>query len=205
MWKFGGTEGRSPSLEFDSAYYLETNPSVVQARLNPLLHYLRIGRFEGRSTLPEGNQNLSDVKSDIITPKCIPSDESWSTLSPRKGSDQCALDVIVPVYKGRAETLHCLYSVLNAGCKASFELIVINDASPDTQLVEDLQRLAGLDLFTLLDNERNQGFVRSVNRGMGLHSDRDVVLLNADTEVFDGWLDRLQLAANRKNIPKPVL
>jgi hypothetical protein len=31
----------------------------------------------------------------------------------------------------------------------------------------------------------------SVNEGMALHGDRDVVLLNSDTEVAAGWLDRL--------------
>ena len=49
----------------------------------------------------------------------------------------------------------------------------------------------------LLENSQNHGFVHTANRGMGLHQDRDVVLLNADTEVFDGWLDRLQRAARR--------
>ena len=44
-------------------------------------------------------------------------------------------------------------------------------------------------------NERNLGFVRSVNRGMALHPDRDVVLLNSDTEVANDWLDRLQRIA----------
>src|SRR5262249_31632988 len=41
----------------------------------------------------------------------------------------------------------------------------------------------------------NLGFVRSVNRGMQLHGDRDVVLLNSDTEVANDWLDRLHAAA----------
>ena len=190
-------KGRSPSLEFNSAYYLETNPSVAQARLNPLLHYLRIGRFEGRSTLPEDNQAFSRSESNVSSLKCIPSDASWTTLNPRKGDGPCTLDVIVPVYKGRAETLQCLYRVLTAVNSVSFELTVINDASPDAALVEDLQRLAGQGLFTLLQNAENRGFVHSVNRGMSLHPDRDVVLLNADTEVFDGWLDRLQQAADR--------
>ena len=49
---------------------------------------------------------------------------------------------------------------------------------------------------TLLRNERNLGFVQSVNRGMVLHPDRDVVLLNSDTEVANDWLDRLSAAAH---------
>jgi hypothetical protein len=51
--------------------------------------------------------------------------------------------------------------------------------------------LAGLGLINLIENAENKGFVGSANSGLFLNDDRDVVLLNADTLVFDGWLDRL--------------
>ena len=39
-----------------------------------------------------------------------------------------------------------------------------------------------------------------MNSGMSLHGDRDVILLNSDTEVADGWVDRLAaLASARKD------
>ncbi len=44
-------------------------------------------------------------------------------------------------------------------------------------------------------HEKNLGFVHSVNDGMALHADRDVVLLNSDTEVPEGWLSRMREAA----------
>jgi len=198
FWKWGGMEGRSPSPEFNSGYYLQTNPVVAQMHLNPLLHYLRIGRLEGRSTLPEEDRN-----SPTSTPNSRPyrnfiiDEDSWSALKPRTGDQSATVDVIVPVFKGRDETLRCLQSVLQTSCDTSFELIVINDASPDTGLTDELQLLAGLGLFSLLVNSENRGFVYTVNRGMSLHKDRDVVLLNSDTEVFGNWLDRLRLAASR--------
>ena len=46
----GGFEGRNPSPEFDSAYYLENNPDVVQSGINPLVHYIKFGEKEQRST-----------------------------------------------------------------------------------------------------------------------------------------------------------
>jgi GT2 family glycosyltransferase/glycosyltransferase involved in cell wall biosynthesis len=105
--------------------------------------------------------------------------------------------VVVPVYKGHLETLRCLHSVLVARTSTPFELVVINDASPDKKLAADLEQLAEQGLFTLYRNSSNRGFVYTANRGLRLHPQRDVVLLNADTEVFDGWLDRLVSAANR--------
>ncbi|MGA6924502.1 MAG: glycosyltransferase, partial [Desulfosarcina sp.] len=50
---------------------------------------------------------------------------------------------------------------------------------------------------TLLINSENRGFVQSANRGLRLHVDRDVVLLNSDTQVFNGWIDRLRQTAMR--------
>ena len=46
----------------------------------------------------------------------------------------------------------------------------------------------------VLTNERNIGFPASVNLGFE-QSDRDVVLLNSDTEVFPGWLESMVIAA----------
>ena len=120
-----------------------------------------------------------------------------STKNHGVGIGPDAVDVIVPVYKGRAETLRCLYSVLAASCSTSFELIVINDASPDEQLVKELQRLAGQGLVHVAGKFAESRLCPYCQSWHGLHQDRDVVLLNADTEVFDGWLDRLQQAASR--------
>ena len=193
--RWGGIEGRSPSPEFDGSYYMQTNPSVTQSRLNPLLHYLQIGRFEGRSTVPEENRIDFDARPGVVIRVSMPSEASWTGLKPRAGIDRAPVDVVVPVYKGRAETLQCLYSVLAASCTTSFELVVIDDAGPDAELNEDLERLSNRGLFTLMSNPQNLGFVHTVNLGMALHPKRDVVLLNADTEVFDGWLDRLRQTA----------
>lgn len=196
--KWGGLEGRSPNPQFDSAHYLRSNLDVAEARMNPLLHYLLIGRMEGRSTLPQEQAGDSPFSEPGEIPQpSLPNEASWSALTPRAGIGHAKVDVVVPVYKGRAETLRCLHSVLAAACNIPFELIVINDASPDTELVEDLQQLAGQGLFTLLSNPENRGFVHTVNRGMALHGQRDVILLNADTEAYDRWLERLHNAAHR--------
>jgi hypothetical protein len=61
-----------------------------------------------------------------------------------------------------------------------------------------LDDLAAQGRIELLKNDRNLGFVRTVNRGLALHPDRDVVLQNSDTEVANDWLDRLQACAYRE-------
>jgi GT2 family glycosyltransferase len=108
------------------------------------------------------------------------------------------IDVVIPVYRGLRETRRCVESVLASRQAAPFETVVIDDATPEAQIASWLDSLAGEGRITLLRNPANLGFVASVNRGMSHHPDRDVVLLNSDTEVANDWLDRLAACAGRE-------
>lgn len=106
------------------------------------------------------------------------------------------VDVIVPVYQGLADTRRCIDSVLSSSGQSAYRLIVINDASPDPALSDWLRERAAQDArIELLENPENLGFVGTVNRGMALSRDNDVLLLNSDTEVSGDWLDRMRRAA----------
>ncbi len=108
------------------------------------------------------------------------------------------IDVIIPVYRGLPETRRCLESVLRSRLALPHEIVVVDDASPEPALAEWLRELAQAGRITLIVHGRNAGFVASANDGLRAHPDRDAVLLNADTEVADGWLDRLAAAAQRE-------
>lgn len=101
------------------------------------------------------------------------------------------IDIIVPVFKGLEQTQRCLESVLASPNITPTELVVVNDDSPEPEIRAWLQRLAADDSITLLVNQTNLGFVRSVNRAMMLHPERDAILLNSDCEVSGNWVDRL--------------
>ncbi|XYK80787.1 MAG: hypothetical protein ROO70_00830 [Labrenzia sp.] len=50
-WHFdnhGWKEGMDPSYVFDTSFYLEQNPDVAAAGINPLTHYLEYGVYQGR-------------------------------------------------------------------------------------------------------------------------------------------------------------
>lgn len=110
-----------------------------------------------------------------------------------------AISIIVPAYKGLADTQACLESVLRSSSIAALHIVVVNDASPDPQIVSYLRRAAERDRrVELIENPLNLGFVASANLGMQRHPDDDVVLLNSDTEVAGDWIDRLRDAAYRE-------
>lgn len=113
------------------------------------------------------------------------------------------VQVIVPVYKGFEETVTCIEHLLDSRStnRVSFEVIVIDDCSPEQRISFWLHDQAAKLGFRLLRNEVNLGFVLTVNRGMQLSSTDDIVLLNSDTVVAGDWLDRLQRCAySERNI-----
>jgi GT2 family glycosyltransferase len=121
-----------------------------------------------------------------------------SRLFGRAGPASATVDVVVPVYRGMAETRACIESVLASRAGDAFDVVVIDDRSPEPEMAPWLARLAADARITLVTHAANLGFVASVNEGMALHPDRDVVLLNSDTEVAPGWLDRLRACARRE-------
>jgi len=47
----GWREGRDPSAGFSTTFYLAANPDVARAGINPFVHYLSVGRLEGRMVM----------------------------------------------------------------------------------------------------------------------------------------------------------
>lgn len=110
---------------------------------------------------------------------------------------QQPVDVLIPVYRGLRETLECIDSVLRnrKHNRTAHRLIVLDDATPDEELHQRLLEFASRGQIHYLRHHANLGFIRSMNRGMILHPQSDVVWLNADTRVHGDWLDRLHQVA----------
>ncbi len=72
---------------------------------------------------------------------------------------------------------------------------MLEDASPDPELVNALIALNKAGRITMVRHPANLGFIRGMNRGMVMHPERDVIWLNADTLVHGNWVDRLRQAA----------
>lgn len=54
--KIGCENNLNPSPDFDTKWYLYSNPDVKKSKMNPLVHYILYGRKEGR--LPKKSFNL---------------------------------------------------------------------------------------------------------------------------------------------------
>ena len=198
LW-IGARLSRNPSPGFDGNAYLAANEDVAECGVNPLLHYVRHGKQEGRSW----TQGRKHKKAFADVPlyrhiQSLPADiEAEIVRLPLRSAAHAVVDVVIPVYRGKTETLSCIWHVLTSPNITAHQVVVIDDRSPEPELSAALDRLARAGHIDLLKNDANLGFVKTVNRGMRLHEDRDVILLNSDTEVFGDWIDRLHAIAGQ--------
>ncbi len=147
-----------------------------------------------RATRPLANAKKAFNELIGRSPGALPS--SSTRIATPKAPAAHPVDVIVPVYRGLADTRLCIDSVLASPVRTAYRLIVINDCSPEPDVTHWLRQRATQDeRITLLENSENLGFVGTVNRGMALSDSNDVLLLNSDTEVANNWLDRIRTAA----------
>ena len=61
----GGRAGYNPGPGFDCAFYLASHPDVEQAGINPVLHYIRSGRAEGRLPLPASALEIATLDPNL--------------------------------------------------------------------------------------------------------------------------------------------
>ena len=99
------------------------------------------------------------------------------------------VDIAIPSWNQSKLAVACLQSIRQH--TTDYRLIFVdNGSAPDEFAIIDteLQRHPHL----LVRTRRNLGFVKAVNQGLCLSTADHVVLLNNDTEVAPGWIEKLQ-------------
>ena len=103
--------------------------------------------------------------------------------------------VVVPVYGNLAVTRRCLQAV-DAATPADVPVLVVDDCGPQRVTQEWLDQVVSSGRpRELVPNDVNMGFVRTANRAFSLREGRDVLIVNSDVVVFDGWYDGMLAAA----------
>jgi GT2 family glycosyltransferase len=103
------------------------------------------------------------------------------------------LSIIIVTFNSRAEIDACLRS-LTDGIRVDREIVVIDNASTDGTPAHIRERWPGIRLVQL---GANLGFARATNIGIQQSFGELVLLLNPDTDVPPGAIDRLVAALER--------
>ena len=99
-----------------------------------------------------------------------------------------ALSVIIPHFGDHEVLDRCLASLFRNGAEVPFEVIVVDDSGAATH---PAPIEAWAPHIRLVRNHTNFGFARSCNVGARMARGKFIVLLNNDTTVTAGWLDRM--------------
>lgn len=97
------------------------------------------------------------------------------------------VSIIIPTLNGSDLTERCVNSILHSTLAGDFEIIVVDDGSSDDSKAR-LGRLASVRFIAL---DQNMGFPSAVNAGLRAARGEHAILLNNDTVVTRGWLERL--------------
>lgn len=95
--------------------------------------------------------------------------------------------IVIPVFGAFAHTLACLRAIAAYPPACAFEVIVVDDASPD----DSLTNLRAIDSLRVHARAANGGFIAACNDGASLARGDLLVFLNNDTVPQPGWLDAL--------------
>ena len=103
--------------------------------------------------------------------------------------------IVIPVYSDWASLDVCIQS-LKKYVSSDHKVMFINDRGPEGEELERniLAAIAGAPNYEYYKNDQNLGFVKTCNRAVFEldKSGNDVLLLNSDTEVTEGFLEELQ-------------
>lgn len=130
----------------------------------------------------------SNTELQAVNQCCVPAAETSAT------SDAFpACDIVIPVYEGIALVRDLLRSIENYTDPAvtPYHVWLIDDGSEPATFARLEELAGGRPRLTLLRNEKNLGFVATANRGLETGAAPLVLLLNSDTLVTPGWLERI--------------
>jgi GT2 family glycosyltransferase len=92
------------------------------------------------------------------------------------------ISIIIVAWNVRQLLYDCLKSVYDQTKGIDFEVIYVDNASEDGSVEMVRKEFAEV---RIIENARNEGFIRANNEGIKIAKGRYVLLLNSDTIVLD--------------------
>jgi GT2 family glycosyltransferase len=189
--KSGGKEGRNPNPDFDGKYYLEHHRDVRNSNMTPLEHYVKFGIRENRPI--NANYQIKVYKTTHtkeLTIKGISfqDEDLLSRIHQLPTTD--IVDIVICVGPNKENITDCLHSIRNNTPINSYKInLVIH--KKDINVINEIDQ-SGIKIHT------HQMPIFNFSRANNIvikKSKNDIVLLNDDTEVTEGWLEKLKDAS----------
>lgn len=98
------------------------------------------------------------------------------------------ISIIIPAFNNLNFTINCITSILTENKYLNTEIIVIDNGSKDktSDIIQNLY-----PKIKIIKNIKNLGFAKACNQGAESSSGDLLIFLNNDTEVTNGWIEKL--------------
>ncbi|MCF6376994.1 hypothetical protein L2K70_05215 [Nocardioides KLBMP 9356] len=190
--RFGAREGLDPSEKFSTSGYLRQNPDVARTNAQPLIHYLRHGRTEGRLA-PRGA--LREPYVDALYA------DRWQAIQPMPvtkvagGERRISIitDSVAPhsLFGGVGTAIILGVQLANRLGNGTLRLVTRTDM-PDGQVISLLEEATGIHLDGILELEQ----VSTDGTQRLQYTDRDIVMTTSwwtTRAVLDSDIPREQV------------
>jgi GT2 family glycosyltransferase len=106
------------------------------------------------------------------------------------------LDIIIVSYNTAEYTKRAIQSIYDESKETTFNIIVVDNNSPDNS-VEIIRN--NFPDVVLIESKENLGFAAGVNLGAKAANSEYILLLNPDTIVLEGAIDKIMHFSKQKN------
>ena len=217
----GDKDGRAPSPAFDSARYRDRYPDVSAAGIPPLLHYLQLGRQEGRSFGPLASQTITANPSEGSSADTAAAAATYrrnrNTVNHRQQQKKDALSptpVDIRKITDPRAFIRTLEFPHHGSPKVSILIPVYNELKHTVECLASILRskpkvtyevviaddastnqmarqLRKIGNITYVDQRKNLGFLENCNQALPHCRGEYLFLLNNDAQLLPGALDAL--------------
>lgn len=125
-----------------------------------------------------GRPKIDRVAQEDLRPKGFVRNRSLSEIEPNQS-------IIIPAYNNLWD-LHACWTSIRKNTSIPYRLIVIDNGS-----TEEVAYQADQNNIEVIRNPKNMGFAYACNQGIKATNGDYVVILNSDTIVTPGWLERM--------------
>ncbi len=126
-----------------------------------------------------------DMPAEMKLPESAP--VVIASLTLQTALTEPLVSILIPVYGQHETTFACLKSIAEHRTRHPFEVIVMDDCSPESAA----EALAQVSDVRIVRNETNLGFIGNVNAAAAQARGKWLIILNNDTIVRQGALDAL--------------
>ena len=110
---------------------------------------------------------------------------------PAQSENNILLSVIIVTWNSEAEIEHCINSIIHHNVNIPVEIIVVDNGSKDKTRSILKNYSVQTDFVKIILNDDNKGYTLANNQGINEARGEFVLLLNPDTKITDGALEKM--------------